>query len=80
VLDSPLFSNSAEVLRTDLDGHHIVKRFDLSELEKGRQVDAQVESGDVVVVEKTAALHSPMPCTRVSNTSEPALGLGVPMP
>jgi polysaccharide export outer membrane protein len=75
-----LFSNSVEILRTDSDGHHIAKQFDLSELEKGRQVDAQVQSGDVVVVEKTAAAAVPYALYQVFQHFGTGLGFGVPMP
>jgi protein involved in polysaccharide export with SLBB domain len=75
-----LFSNSVEVLRTDSNGHHIAKQFDLSELEKGRQMDAQVQSGDVVVVEKTAAGAIPYGLYQVFQHFGTGLGFGVPMP
>ena len=75
-----LFSNSVEVLRTDSNGHHIAKQFDLSELGKGRQMDAQVQSGDVVVVEKTAAGAIPYGLYQVFQHFGTGLGFGVPMP
>jgi protein involved in polysaccharide export with SLBB domain len=75
-----LFSNSVEILRTDSNGHHIAKQYDLSELEKGHQVDAQVQSGDVVVVEKTAAAAVPYALYQVFQHFGTGLGFGVPMP
>jgi polysaccharide biosynthesis/export protein len=73
-----LFSNSVEVLRTDSDGRHVAKQFYLSELEKGRQVDAQVQSGDVVVVEKTAAAAVPYTLWQIFSHFGTGLGFAVP--
>ena len=75
-----LFSNSVEVLRTDSDGKHIARQFDLSELAKGQQVDAQVQSGDVVVVEKTAAAAIPYFSYQIFNHFGTGLGFGIPIP
>jgi polysaccharide export outer membrane protein len=73
-----LFSNSVEVLRTDSNGKHIARHFDLSELAKGQQVDAQVQSGDVVVVEKTAAAAIPYFMYQMFNKFGTGIGFGIP--
>lgn len=75
-----LFSNSVEVIRTDPDGKHIARQFDLSELAKGQQGDTQVESGDVVVVEKTAAAAIPYFAYQMFNRFGTGLGFGIPIP
>lgn len=75
-----LFSNSVEILRTDSNGKHVAKQFNLSELEKGQQTDAQVQSGDVVVVEKTAAAAIPYTLYQVFQHFGTGLGLGIPIP
>jgi protein involved in polysaccharide export with SLBB domain len=74
-----LFSNSVEVLRIDSNGKHIARQFDLSELAKGQQVDAQVQSGDVVVVEKTAAAAIPYFAYQIFNRFGTGLGFGIPI-
>jgi polysaccharide biosynthesis/export protein len=73
-----LFSNSVEVIRTDPDGKHNARQFDLSELAKGQQMDAQIESGDVVVVEKTAAAAIPYFAYQMWNKIGTGLGFGIP--
>jgi polysaccharide biosynthesis/export protein len=73
-----LFSNSVEVIRTDPDGKHNTRHFDLSELKKGQQMDAQVESGDVVVVEKTAAAAIPYFAYQMWNKMGTGIGFGIP--
>jgi protein involved in polysaccharide export with SLBB domain len=73
-----LFSNSVEVIRTDPDGKHNATQFDLSELAKGQEMDAQIESGDVVVVEKTAAAAIPYFAYQMWNKFGTGLGFGIP--
>lgn len=73
-----LFSNSVEVIRTDPDGKHNARQFDLSELAKGQEMDAQIESGDVVVVEKTAAAAIPYFAYQMWNKFGTGLGFGIP--
>ncbi|HVB80536.1 MAG TPA: polysaccharide biosynthesis/export family protein [Candidatus Binataceae bacterium] len=62
-----VFSDSVEVLRSDSTGKHVATHFDLSELEKGEQADAQVQSGDVVVVERTVAGAIPFALLQIFN-------------
>jgi polysaccharide export outer membrane protein len=73
-----LFSDSVEVLHTDSNGQHIAKQFSLSELEKGRETDAQVQSGDVVVVEKTAAAAVPYALYQIFQHFGTGIGFGIP--
>jgi polysaccharide biosynthesis/export protein len=73
-----LFSNSVEVLRTDSNGQHVATQFDLSELEKGQQEDAPVQSGDVVVVEKTVAAAVPYTLYQIFQHFGTGIGFGVP--
>jgi polysaccharide biosynthesis/export protein len=73
-----IFSDSVEVLRTDPDGRHVAKHFDLSELEKGRQMDSEVQSGDVVVVEKTVAAAVPYFLLQLFSHFGTGLGFAAP--
>jgi protein involved in polysaccharide export with SLBB domain len=73
-----IFSNSVDVLRTDSNGQHIAKHFDLSELKQGQQEDSQVQSGDVVVVEKTAAAAVPYALYQIFQHFGTGIGFGVP--
>lgn len=50
-----LFSWKAELLRGDARGDKTITEYSLSKLESGEQRDPSVQSGDVVVVEKTVA-------------------------
>lgn len=75
-----LFSNSVELLRTDSTGRHVAVQFNLSELANGQQTDAQVQSGDVVVVEKTAAAAIPYALLQIFNHFGSGIGFGVPFP
>jgi protein involved in polysaccharide export with SLBB domain len=47
------FSWSAELLRPDSGSEQTIAEFDLTKLAKGEQPDVAVQSGDVVVVEKS---------------------------
>lgn len=49
----PLFSWWAELLRTDGSGERTIKHYSLPQLESGQQPDPLVQSGDVIVLEKT---------------------------
>ncbi len=49
----PVFSWWAELIRTDANGGKIITRYTLSRLESGQEPDPMVDSGDVVLVEKT---------------------------
>jgi polysaccharide export outer membrane protein len=71
-----LLSHSVEVLRTDSTGKHVAAHFNLAELAKGQQTDAQVQSGDVVVVEPTIAGAIPYTLGQIFNR----FGTGVYLP
>jgi protein involved in polysaccharide export with SLBB domain len=75
-----IFSDAVEVLHTDSNGQHIAKEFSLSDLEKGQQTDVQVESGDVVVVEKTVTAAIPYALFQLFNRFGGGVGIGVPIP
>ncbi len=48
------FSGSATLLREQEDGRKLQIPLNLSDIKNGRQPDVQVQSGDVVVVERSA--------------------------
>ena len=54
-----LFSNSAQVLRTASDGQRSTIPFDISSVQKGREADVPVQSGDVVMVNRSVAGAGP---------------------
>jgi protein involved in polysaccharide export with SLBB domain len=54
-----LFSNSAQVLRTANDGGRSSIPFNISRVKNGEEADVPVQSGDVVVVDRSAIGASP---------------------
>ena len=52
-----MFSSSAEVLRTDHNGEKVTIPVDLAKAKKGDEPDPAVQSGDVVIVNRSAALE-----------------------
>lgn len=48
-----LFSSTAEILRTAADGQRLSIPVDISEVQAGREADVPVESGDVVMVDRS---------------------------
>jgi hypothetical protein len=50
-----LFSSSGEILRTSSNGDRLSIPLDLSDIKKGKQPDVPVTSGDVVLVDRSAA-------------------------
>jgi len=50
-----MFSSSAELLRPSNTGEKIEMPVNLSNVQSGKEPDITVQSGDVVVVEKSAA-------------------------
>jgi protein involved in polysaccharide export with SLBB domain len=54
-----LFSSAGEILRTSADGKRISVPLDLSAIKKGQQSDVAVASGDVVLVDRSAAGAAP---------------------
>jgi protein involved in polysaccharide export with SLBB domain len=51
----PLFSSTATVLRTDFGGQRIGIPLSISAVQKGQQADVPVQSGDVVMMDRSAA-------------------------
>ena len=49
-----MFSSTARLLRANHSGERTEYAFDLAKIEQGQEPDIQVESGDVVVVNKSA--------------------------
>jgi polysaccharide export outer membrane protein len=49
----PVFSWWAELLRTDQAGGKTITHYSLSQLQSGEAADPLVQSGDIIVVEKT---------------------------
>jgi len=75
-----LFSWHAEVLRTDQNGERVVKRFGINDLENGVSTDIPVESGDVVIVEKSVIGAVPYALWQVFQRFGAGAGLGIPIP
>lgn len=61
------FSWSAELLRPDAGGKQTIAEFDLPKLAKGEQADVAVQSGDVVVVERSAVGALPYALVEIFN-------------
>jgi protein involved in polysaccharide export with SLBB domain len=74
----PLFSYSAEVLRTDRNGQRLSIPVDISKVQKGEEVDVPVQSGDVVMVDKSAA--GAVPYAFYVLFQKVGTGLAVPIP
>jgi protein involved in polysaccharide export with SLBB domain len=72
-----LFSNSAEVLRTANDGQRSSIPFDISSVKKGEKADIPVQSGDVVIVNRSAAGAGPY--LVYSLFSKLGAGLAIPL-
>jgi protein involved in polysaccharide export with SLBB domain len=73
-----LFSYSAEVLRTDSNGQRLSIPVDISKVQKGEEVDVPVQSGDVVMVDKSAA--GAVPYAFYVLYQKVGTGLAVPIP
>lgn len=54
-----MFSSTARLLRLEHSGERTEHRFDIAKIESGQEPDLQVESGDVVVVNKSVAGAAP---------------------
>ncbi len=55
----PLFSTSAEVLRSTSDGQRSTIPFSISRVQKGEETDVLIQSGDVVMVDRSALGAAP---------------------
>jgi len=72
-----VFSWHAEVMRTDQNGARVVKKFSLSELQNGTETDIPVESGDVVLVEKSVVGAIPYGFYEIFRQFGTGVGMGV---
>ena len=54
-----MFSSTARLLRVDHSGERAESKFDLAKIESGEEQDVPVQSGDVVVVNKSVAGAAP---------------------
>jgi protein involved in polysaccharide export with SLBB domain len=73
-----LFSNSGEVLRTADDGQRSIIPVNISRVQKGEEADVPVQSGDVVMVDKSAA--GAVPYFAYSLFSKFGTGMFLPIP
>jgi polysaccharide export outer membrane protein len=73
-----MFSWTADLLRTDSEGKQTTTQFSLSKLADGKGSDIPVQSGDVVVVEKSAV--GAVPYTLFELFQHFGTGLGFPIP
>ena len=73
-----MFSNSGEVLRTADDGQRSIIPVNISRVQKGEEADIPVQSGDVVMVDKSAA--GAVPYLAYSLFSKFGTGMFLPIP
>jgi protein involved in polysaccharide export with SLBB domain len=73
-----LFSHSAEVLRTANDGPRSIIPLNIARVKKGEEADVPVQSGDVVMVNKSAA--GAVPYFTYTMFSKFGTGMMVPIP
>jgi protein involved in polysaccharide export with SLBB domain len=73
-----LFSTSAQVLRTSSDGERSSIPFSISRVQKGEEADVPVQSGDVVLVDRSAA--GAVPYFVYTLFSHFGTGIGIPIP
>jgi protein involved in polysaccharide export with SLBB domain len=73
-----LFSTSAQVLRTSSDGGRSSIPFSISRVQKGEEADVPVQSGDVVLVDRSAA--GAVPYFVYTLFSKFGTGIGIPIP
>ncbi|MBV8134977.1 MAG: polysaccharide biosynthesis/export family protein [Deltaproteobacteria bacterium] len=71
------FSWTAALLRTDDDGVQTTTEYSLTQLQKGQAADVAVQSGDVVVVEKSAV--GAVPYTFYEIFQHFGTGMGIPL-
>jgi protein involved in polysaccharide export with SLBB domain len=73
-----LFSDSAQVLRTASDGERATTRIDISHIQKGEEADVPVQSGDVVMVDKSVL--GAFPYAGYTLLSKFGTGMYIPVP
>ena len=71
------FSWTAALLRTDAEGIQSTTEYSLTQLQKGQAADVPVQSGDVVVVEKSAL--GAVPYTFYEIFQHMGAGMGIPL-
>jgi polysaccharide export outer membrane protein len=71
----PNFTRSATLLRTDDTGKKVSTHFDLSKIKNGEQPDLAVQSGDVIIVDKSIVGALPYTVYFLINK----VGLGLPI-
>jgi protein involved in polysaccharide export with SLBB domain len=74
------FSWTAALMRTDSDGKETFTEFSLTKLQKGQERDVAVQSGDVVVVERSAIGAVPYTIFMLFQRFGTGVGMGVPIP
>ena len=72
-----LFSWHAEVMRTDQQGSRVIREFSLTDLQNGTASDIPVESGDVVLVEKSVIGAVPYSVYELLSKFGTGVGMGV---
>jgi polysaccharide biosynthesis/export protein len=72
------FSWTAALLRTDSDGRRTFTEFSLTKLQKGEMRDVPVQSGDVVVVERSAIGAVPYTLFELFEHFGTGVGMGIP--
>jgi protein involved in polysaccharide export with SLBB domain len=72
------FSTTAELIRTDSTGKHVITQFNLTDLTNGAENDPAVQSGDVVIVEPS--LVGAIPYTFLQIINHFGSGLYFPAP
>jgi protein involved in polysaccharide export with SLBB domain len=72
------FSWTAALLRTDADGKETFNEFSLNKLRNGEERDVAVQSGDVVVVERSALGAVPYTLFELFEHFGTGVGMGIP--
>jgi len=73
-----LFSSSVQILRTGNDGERATTRINISHVQKGEEADVPVQSGDVVMVDKSAL--GAVPYAAYTVLSKFGTGMYIPVP
>ena len=76
----PVFSWTADILRTDQSGARVIKQVKLSDIQNGSQPDIRVESGDVIMLEKSVVGAVPYGLWQIFERSGTGVGVGVGVP
>ncbi len=74
-----MFSSTARLLRTDHSGQRVEMRLDLAKVEHGEEPDIAVQSGDVVLVNKSAAGAVPYGMYEIFEHFGSGMSIGVPL-